>query len=113
MKPYLALIRMNLRLAMREKAVLFFNYVFPLIFFFGFASAFGSQSGMITQVVAMVLVIGLLGSGLFGAGIRAVVEREANILRRYKVAPISPAPILVASIVTGCALYMPASAVLL
>jgi ABC-type multidrug transport system permease subunit len=107
MKPYLALTRINLRLAMREKAVLFFNYVFPLIFFFGFASAFGRQSGMITQVVSMVLVIGLLGSGLFGAGMRAVAEREANILRRYKVAPISPAPILVASMVTGWILYMP------
>ena len=40
-------------------------------------------------------------------GIRAVQEREANILRRYKVTPISPAPLLVASVVTGWILYMP------
>jgi len=45
----------------------------------------------------MVTVIGILGNGLFGAGIRAVQERETNILRRYKVAPISPLPLLVAS----------------
>ena len=30
----------------------------------------------------MVVVIGVLGNGLFGAGIRAVQERELNILRR-------------------------------
>ena len=36
MAPYLAYIRMTLRLTLREKSVLFFNYVFPLIFFFVF-----------------------------------------------------------------------------
>jgi imidazolonepropionase-like amidohydrolase/ABC-type multidrug transport system permease subunit len=107
MKSYIALIRINLKLALREKAVLFFNYVFPLVFFFGFGAAFGAQTGGITQVVTMVLVLGILGSGLFGAGIRAVAEREANILRRYKVAPITPAPLLAASMVTGWILYIP------
>lgn len=107
MNGYLALIRMNLKLSLREKSVLFFNYVFPLIFFFGFGQLMGAQSGGIARVVVMVLVIGILGSGLFGAGIRAVVEREANILRRYKVAPITPTPLLVASMVTGWMLYMP------
>ena len=50
------------------------------------------------------LVIGILGNGFFGAGIRAVQEREQNILRRFKVTPISPTPILFASMVTGWAL---------
>ena len=113
MNGYIALIRMNLKLALREKAVLFFNYVFPLIFFFGFGQLMGAQSGGIARVVTMVLVIGILGSGLFGAGIRAVAEREANILRRYKVAPITPAPLLVASMVTGWILYMPSVIIML
>ena len=38
---------------------------------------------------------------------RAVMDREANILRRFKVAPISPAPILVASIVVGLLNFIP------
>ena len=72
--------------------MIFFNYLFPLIFFFVFAQAYrASEGGVITQVVTMVSVIGILGNGLFGAGMRAVQERENNILRRYKVAPISPA----------------------
>ncbi len=39
--------------------------------------------------------------------IRAAQDRENNILRRYKVAPISPLPLLVASTVTGLVIYMP------
>ena len=39
---------------------------------------------------------------------RAVQEREANILRRFKVTPISPMPILVAAMVSGWLLFLPA-----
>ena len=48
----------------------------------------------IAMIVTMVLIIGILGNGLLGAGMRAVQEREKNILRRFKVTPISPLPIL-------------------
>src|ERR1700689_895937 len=108
MKPYKALITLDLKLALRQRSVIFFNYLFPLIFFFIFGQAMHAERGAaMTIVISMVLIIGILGNGLFGAGIRAVQEREANILRRYKVTPISPAPLLVASVVTGWILYMP------
>ncbi len=109
MKALLALMRIDLKLALRNKAVLFFNYFFPLIFFFVFALLFKAQQGAaINQVVTMVLALGILGNGLFGAGMRAVMDREANVLRRYKVTPISPVPLLVASMTTGVLLYFPA-----
>jgi len=109
MKKYLALTAIDLRLALRDRSVLFFNYAFPLIFFFGLAGLLHAErSGAIPLVVTSVLVIGVLGNGLFGAGIRAVVEREQNILRRFKVTPITPVPLLVASVVTGLLLYVPA-----
>jgi imidazolonepropionase-like amidohydrolase/ABC-type multidrug transport system permease subunit len=108
MAAYIALIRTSLRLTMRDRTVLFFNYLFPLIFFFIFAQAMhAEQGGMINQVVNMVLTIGVLGSGFFGAGMRAVSDREQNILRRFKVAPISPMPILVSAMITGIIHYMP------
>jgi imidazolonepropionase-like amidohydrolase/ABC-type multidrug transport system permease subunit len=108
MKSYQALIALDLKLALRQRSVIFFNYLFPLIFFFIFGQAMHAERGAaMTIVIAMVLIIGILGNGLFGAGIRAVQEREANILRRYKVTPITPAPLLVASVVTGWILYMP------
>jgi len=108
MKAFKALIAIDLKLALRQRSVIFFNYLFPLIFFFIFGQAMHAERGAaMTVVISMVLIIGILGNGLFGAGIRAVQEREANILRRYKVTPITPAPLLVASVVTGWILYMP------
>jgi imidazolonepropionase-like amidohydrolase/ABC-type multidrug transport system permease subunit len=108
MRSYKALIELDLKLALRQRSVIFFNYLFPLTFFFIFAQAMHAERGSaMTIVIAMVLIIGILGNGFFGAGIRAVQEREANILRRYKVCPITPAPLLVASVVTGWILYMP------
>jgi len=108
MKAYPVLIALDLKLALRRRSVIFFNYLFPLVFFFVFAQAFHAERGSaMTVVLAMVIIIGILGNGLFGAGIRAVQEREANILRRYKVTPISPLPLLVASTVTGWILFLP------
>ncbi|MGI8821403.1 MAG: amidohydrolase family protein [Chthoniobacterales bacterium] len=109
MKTYLALLRIDLKLALRNRTVLFFNYFFPLIFFFVFAQLFDAKQGaVIVQVVTMVLALGILGNGLYGAGMRAVMDREANVLRRFKVTPISPVPLLVASIATGMLLFLPA-----
>ena len=114
MKPYIALIRNDVRLAYRQKAVIFFNYLLPLAFFFLFSEVnHAERGGAIVQVITMVLVIGILGNGLMGGGMRAVQERENNILRRYKVAPISPLPLLVASTVTGLLVYLPLVAITL
>ena len=108
MKSYIALIQLDLKLALRQKSVLFFNYMFPLIFFVVFAQAMhGDRGNGMTQIVTMVIIIGILGNGLFGAGMRAVQERESNVLRRYKVTPITPAPILTSATVVGWILFMP------
>ncbi len=109
MNAYLAQIRMNLRLTQRDRTTLFFQFLFPLIFFFVFGAVMHAElsPGAAAQVVNMVMAIGILGSGFFGAGIRAVADREQNILRRFKIAPISPGPILVSSLVTGLIQFLP------
>ena len=109
MKGYLQLIKVDIKLALRQRVVIFFNYLFPLVFFFGMSSAFkaSTNAGTATYVLTMSLVLGVLGSGLFGAGVRAIQEREMNILRRYKVTPITSGPILLASMVTGWVIFMP------
>jgi imidazolonepropionase-like amidohydrolase/ABC-type polysaccharide/polyol phosphate export permease len=66
-----------------------------------------NTSSSVGQVVNMVLVLGVLGSGFFGAGMRAVQERETNVLRRFKVAPVGAAPIIVASLVSGLVSFLP------
>ena len=65
MRAYLALIKVDLKLALRNKSVLFFNYLFPLIFFFAFAQFLDDGSGgRVSYIVSMVLVLGILGNGL-------------------------------------------------
>jgi imidazolonepropionase-like amidohydrolase/ABC-type multidrug transport system permease subunit len=114
MRAYITQIRTNLRLTMRDRTVLFFNYLFPLIFFFIFGFLFhADQGGAIVQIVNMVLVIGILGSGFFGAGLRTVMDREAGILRRFKVAPITAGPILVSQLVVGLVHYIPVTMLVL
>src|SRR5438045_7061984 len=114
MKAFLALTRIDLKLALRNRSVLFFNYFFPLIFFFVFGySMHAEQGSRVIQVFTMVTAIGILGNGLFGAGMRAVQDRETDVLRRYKVTPITPVPLLAASMVTGVILYLPGLIVLL
>jgi ABC-2 type transport system permease protein len=109
MKAYLSLIAIDLKLALRLRTVIFFNYLFPIIFFFTFGTYIraGMSLDRITWVVNMSVTLGILGNGLFGAGIRTLQERELNILRRYKVTPISPGPLLVSSMVTGWMIFLP------
>jgi imidazolonepropionase-like amidohydrolase/ABC-type multidrug transport system permease subunit len=109
MKPYIAQIKSNLLLMARDRSVLFFSVLFPLIFFFVFAQSFdaGKNSGAMSQVIASVLIIGVLGNGFFGAGMRTIQDRETNILRRFKVAPITPLPMIVSSLVSGLVSYLP------
>ena len=114
MRPYLALFKSNMRLTLRDRSVLFFNYLFPFIFFFAFAELFHAGTGAgIAYFVGTVLTMGILGNGLWGAGMRSVQEREANILRRFKVTPIGPLPILLAAMASGWLLYLPVVAILL
>src|SRR6478752_5088991 len=115
MKIYLALIAIDLRLALRLRTVIFFNYLFPIVFFFTVGTIFqaGQNPRAITLVVTMSVTLGILGNGLFGAGIRTLQERELNILRRYKVTPITPGPLLAASMVTGWIIFLPYILVLL
>src|SRR5215467_1400369 len=101
MKEYLAIIAMDIKLALRLRAVIFFNYLFPLIFFFTFAAFMGRNSEQIAYVVRMSVTLGVLGSGFFGAGIRDIQHRELNILLGYKVTQIAPAPKHVGDMVTG------------
>ncbi|MBV8864193.1 MAG: ABC transporter permease, partial [Acidobacteriaceae bacterium] len=109
MRPYLAQIKSNLRLMARDRTVLMFNYLFPFVFFFTFAQSFhaAESAGAMSQVITMSLIIGVLGSGFFGAGMRAVQDRETNVLRRFKVAPVGPGPIIVASLVSGLVSFVP------
>lgn len=112
MKAYIALLRIDLLLTLRKPSVFFFNYAVPIASFFAFAELLHADRNprIAARIVATLLVVGAIANGFFGAGMRAVQEREADILRRFKAAPIGPLPILCASLASGVALYVPAAA---
>ena len=78
MKPYFALLAADLRVSLREPSVLFFNYAFPLIFFFMFGEMMdaGKSLGSAQFIVSTVIAIGIMGNGFFGVGMRAVLTHE-------------------------------------
>ncbi len=79
MRSYIALFKSNMRLTLRDRSALFFNYLFPFIFFFAFAELFHAGTGEgIAYFVGTVLTMGILGNGFWGAGMRAVQDREAT-----------------------------------
>ena len=108
MKSYIALIQLDLKLALRQKSVLFFNYMFPLIFFVVFAQAMhGDRGNGMTQIVTMVIIIGVLGNGLVrggharGAGAR--VQRPSPLQGHSDYSRADS----VAATVVGWILFMP------
>jgi ABC-type polysaccharide/polyol phosphate export permease len=111
LRAFSALLRIDLRLTFRKRAVLFFNYLVPIAAFFGLCELLHADRdpAVASRVVVRLLVIGAVANGFFGAGMRAVQEREADILRRFKAAPISPLPILCASLLSGVVLFVPAA----
>ena len=114
MKPFIAHIVSNLKLTLRERTVFFFNYAFPLGFFFLFATLNrAKETNTISAVLTSVLTIGLLGNGFFGGGLRAISERENGILRRFKVAPPGALPILVSGLIVGVLQYLPVVLIML
>jgi len=110
MNAYIAQIRMNIRLTLRDRMVVVFGYLFPLAYFV-IVGRFTNPSGAAAaQMVNMVLTLGVIGGGLFGAGMRAATDRERNVLRRFKVAPINAGPILVGQMATSLFNYLPLAA---
>src|SRR5438105_435535 len=107
MNAYLTYIRMNLRLVARNRVTIAFAYMFPLFLFFIFGQMGMARTGGGAALVNLSLGLGVIGSGLFGVGIRAVMDREQNILRRFKVAAITPGPIVVSGMVTGIIIQLP------
>jgi ABC-type uncharacterized transport system permease subunit len=105
---------LNIRLAMRTKVALFFTFVFPLVFLFAYGGIFahGSPAGM-AFLFGPVVVLQIIGSTLWGLGMRSVMERERGSLRRYRLAPLGAGTMVISSMLANYVLLVPTVAVLL
>ena len=86
MKAFLALAKIDLKLALRYRSVLFFNYFFPLIFFFVFGySMHAEQGSRAIQVITMVTAIASL---LTRRPVKGTVGMTGEVTLQGRVLPI-------------------------
>jgi ABC-2 type transport system permease protein len=101
------LTKVRMRLALRNRAFIFFSLVFPLVFLFLFLGLFtrGNVSA-VPYMLASVLALTIMGS-FWGLSMQLVTFREQGILRRFRVAPVSAGAMLASSIASNYLLTLP------
>ncbi len=101
------LTKARMRLAMRNRAFIFFSLVMPMGFFFFFVGVLGRGNRLaVPYMLAPVLALTVMGS-FWGLSVQLVMFREQGILRRFRLAPVGPGAMLVSSIVSNYILMLP------
>jgi ABC-2 type transport system permease protein len=101
----------RMRLAMRNRAFLFFSLIMPLAFLFGYAELFrrfGPEA--VPYLLAMVLALTVMGS-FWGLSVQLVTFREQGILRRFRVTPVGASAMLGSSLISNYLLTLPTIAI--
>ncbi len=102
-----ALTLSRMRLAMRNRAFLFFSLIMPIAFLFIYAGILGrGNREAMPFLLADVLALTVMGS-FWGLSVQLVTFREQGILRRFRVAPISASAMLTSSIISNYVLTIP------
>jgi ABC-2 type transport system permease protein len=100
-----------MRLAMRNRAFLFFSLIMPLAFLFIYAGIFGrGRIQAMPYLLAEVLALTVMGS-FWGLSVQLVTFREQGILRRFRVAPITASAMLASSLLSNYFLTLPTIAI--
>jgi ABC-2 type transport system permease protein len=101
----------RMRLAMRNRAFLFFSLIMPLAFLFGYAGLFrrfGAEA--VPYLLAEVLALTVMGS-FWGLSVQLVTFREQGILRRFRVTPVGASAMLASSLISNYLLTLPTIAI--
>jgi ABC-2 type transport system permease protein len=97
----------RMRLAMRNRAFLFFSLVMPISFLFIYAGIFGRGNRQaVPYLLAEVLALTVMGS-FWGLSVQLVTFREQGILRRFRVTPVGASAMLASSLLSNYFLTLP------
>ncbi len=97
----------RMKLAMRNRAFLFFSLIMPLAFLFIYAGIFGrGRAQALPYLLGEVLALTVMGS-FWGLSVQLVTFREQGILRRFKVTPVGASAMLASSLVSNYFLTLP------
>jgi ABC-2 type transport system permease protein len=101
----------RMKLAMRNRAFLFFSLVMPLAFLFIYVGIFGrGRAQAVPYLLAEVIALTVMGS-FWGLSVQLVTFREQGILRRFRVAPITAGAMLGSSLLSNYFLTLPTIAI--
>ena len=105
------LTKVRVRLAMRNRTFLFFSLIMPLGFLFFFVTIFSKgDTAWTAYILGSILTMTVMGS-FWGLSVQLVMFREAGILRRFRLAPLGPGPMLASSILSNYILVLPSVAI--
>lgn len=97
----------RMRLALRNRAFLFFSLIMPVAFLFIYAGIFGRGNDQaVPYLLAEVLALTVMGT-FWGLSVQLVIFREHGILRRFRVAPVGPSAMLASSIISNYVMTLP------
>jgi len=97
----------RIRLAMRNRAFLFFSLLMPMLFLFGAVMMFGQESrAWVPYILGAILTFTVMGS-FWGLSVQLVTFREQGILRRFRLAPVGAGAMLVSSILSNYFMTLP------
>jgi ABC-2 type transport system permease protein len=103
----LSLTRSRMRLALRNRAFIFFSLIMPIAFLFIYAGIFGKgNSAAMPYLLAEVLALTVMGS-FWGLSVQLVTFREQGILRRFRVTPVGATAMLASSIISNYIMTLP------
>jgi len=97
----------RMRLAIRNRAFLFFSLIMPIAFLFIYAGIFGRGNRQaVPYLLAEVLALTVMGS-FWGLSVQLVTFREQGILRRFRVTPVGASAMLASSLLSNYFLTLP------
>jgi ABC-2 type transport system permease protein len=96
-----------MRLAMRNRAFLFFSLIMPIAFLFIYAGIFGRGNRQaVPYLLAEVLALTVMGS-FWGLSVQLVTFREQGILRRFRITPVGASAMLASTLISNYLLTLP------
>jgi ABC-2 type transport system permease protein len=107
LRTILTLASMRVRITLRNKTFIFFSLVVPMVIFFLYGSVFAKgKADAVAYLMGPILSFTVMGT-FWGLSMQLVTWREQGILRRFRLAPISPSSMIASSLIANYALIMP------
>lgn len=101
------LTKIRMRLALRNRAFIFFILIFPMALLFLYLGLVGRHRlEAVPYLLASVLALTVMGS-FWGLSVQLVTFREQGILRRFRLAPVGAGALLASSILSNYLMTLP------